>query len=61
MKTLKEVWKYSTIPQRQKLIRAVGGHKSFAILDDVDDLPKRSGGLLYFDLKKLEKRWQQKK
>ncbi|GEM_PF-4364749 len=60
MKDLNKIWKISTIPQRELLIKELGYHKSFAVVNDIEDLPKRSGGMLYVDLKNLEKRWNKK-
>jgi hypothetical protein len=57
MKDINVFWKNATIPQKERLIKVMGYHKSFAVVKEVEDLPKRSGGMLYVDLKKLEKRW----
>ena len=40
-----DTWRYGTKEQKAKLLKAIGGHKSFVKTKTVPELVKRGGGL----------------
>jgi hypothetical protein len=59
--TMKQVWEETPKYKKEKLLKAMGLHPSFAQVKKYEDLPKRSGGHVKHDIDKLFKEAKRRK